>query len=84
MNKIEKAILSELNRWDLTNSQEKSTKEALAKELSRAVKDCMVSEKSSIPCDCGNRTFTHRHTNYIECTSCNKIRIIDNRSYLNQ
>ena len=27
-------------------------------------------------CECGNKTFTHRHSNLIECTSCNKIRIL--------
>jgi len=24
-------------------------------------------------CTCGNNTFTHRHSNWIECTKCNKI-----------
>ena len=27
-------------------------------------------------CKCGNKTFTHRHTNWIECTSCNKIKVL--------
>jgi len=27
-------------------------------------------------CKCGNKTFTHRHTNWIECTSCNRIKVL--------
>lgn len=27
-------------------------------------------------CKCGNKTFTHRHTNWIECTSYNKIKVL--------
>jgi len=27
-------------------------------------------------CKCGNKTFTHRHTNWIECTSCNEIKVL--------
>jgi len=27
-------------------------------------------------CKCGNKTFTHRHTNWIECTACNKIKVL--------
>jgi hypothetical protein len=28
------------------------------------------------PCECGNKTFIHRHTNWIECTACNNIQIL--------
>lgn len=31
-----------------------------------------------VTCTCGNKTFTHRHTNWIECTSCNKIKVLQN------
>mgnify|MGYP003115445674 CR=1 FL=1 len=27
-------------------------------------------------CKCGNKTFTHRHSNWIECTSCNQIKVL--------
>lgn len=32
--------------------------------------------KTKINCDCGNPIFTHRHTNWIECTKCNKIKTL--------
>lgn len=28
------------------------------------------------PCKCGNFTFTHRHSNWIECTKCHLISIL--------
>lgn len=31
---------------------------------------------SGLACNCGNKTFTHRHSNWIECTACNKIQIL--------
>ena len=31
---------------------------------------------SGLACKCGNKTFTHRHSNWIECTTCNKIQIL--------
>ena len=27
-------------------------------------------------CSCGNDTFYHRHSNWIECTLCNKIYVV--------
>ena len=29
-----------------------------------------------ITCKCGNKTFTHRHSNWIECVACHKIKIL--------
>lgn len=31
---------------------------------------------SGLTCECGNHTFTHRHSNWIECTACNKIQVL--------
>lgn len=31
---------------------------------------------SGLACKCGNRIFTHRHSNWIECTACNRIQIL--------
>jgi len=31
---------------------------------------------SGLACKCGNKTFTHRHSNWIECTVCNKIQVL--------
>lgn len=40
MNKIDKAILAELNQWDLSCSEEPELKIELAKALGRVVKTC--------------------------------------------
>lgn len=29
-----------------------------------------------LACTCGNKTFTHRHSNWIECTDCHKIQVL--------
>ncbi len=29
-----------------------------------------------LSCICGNRTYTHRHSNWIECTVCHKIKFL--------
>jgi len=42
MNKIEKAILTELNEWDLSCSEEPTLKIELAKVLGRVVKNCSI------------------------------------------
>ena len=31
---------------------------------------------SGLACKCGNQIFTHRHSNWIECTACNKIQVL--------
>ena len=31
---------------------------------------------SGMTCKCGNKKFIHRHSNWIECTVCNKIQIL--------
>lgn len=36
----------------------------------------VVSITEGQSCKCGNKTFTHRHTNWIECTSCNQIKVL--------
>jgi hypothetical protein len=28
-------------------------------------------------CKCGNQIFTHRHSNWIECTACHVIQILE-------
>ena len=35
-----------------------------------------IEADSGLACTCGNKTFTHRHTNWIECTACSKIKIL--------
>lgn len=35
-----------------------------------------VSITEGLSCKCGNQTFTHRHSNWIECTSCNRIKVL--------
>jgi len=42
------------------------------------VKDDIVGKvvDNAITCDCGNQTFFHRHSNWLECTSCNKIKVL--------
>lgn len=51
----------------------------IEKELNKN-KEINNSNKSldaiSLVCECGNSTYTHRHSNWIECTSCNKIKIL--------
>jgi len=31
---------------------------------------------SGLACKCGNKTFKHIHSNWIECTACNKINVL--------
>jgi len=40
------------------------------------VKNCSIPAVSGLACKCGNQTFTHRHSNWIECTACNKIHVL--------
>ena len=44
MNKIDKAILAELNQWDLSCSEEPELKIELAKALGRVVKNFSTSD----------------------------------------
>ncbi len=47
--------------------------------LNEIIDDLSSIEKSitnGLACKCGNKTFTHRHSNWIECTACNKIKIL--------
>lgn len=44
IDKIDKAILAELNHWDLSCSEEPELKIELAKALGRAVKNCFTSD----------------------------------------
>ena len=39
-------------------------------------KQCNIADVSGLACKCGNQIFTHRHSNWIECTACNKIQIL--------
>lgn len=43
IDKIDKAILAELNHWDLSCSEEPALKIELAKALGRAVENCFTS-----------------------------------------
>lgn len=47
----------------------KTIKAALTEYLAKT-----NSSDDGLACTCGNKTFTHRHTNWIECTACNKIK----------
>ena len=40
------------------------------------LKNLRLTVVSGLSCKCGNKTFIHRHTNWIECTACNKINIL--------
>lgn len=42
-------------------------------EIRRALHLYNLTGKS---CQCGNKIFTHRHNNWIQCTACNKMQII--------
>jgi len=35
-----------------------------------------IADVSGLACKCGNQIFTHRHSNWIECTACNKIQVL--------
>ena len=35
-----------------------------------------IADASGLACKCGNQIFTHRHSNWIECTACNKIQVL--------
>ncbi len=50
------------NCWECSFSYIKERKEEIQVDYS--------------PCECGNVLFKHRHSNWIECTKCNKIRIL--------
>lgn len=39
-------------------------------------KNFVLADVSGLACKCGNRIFTHRHSNWIECTACNKIQVL--------
>lgn len=45
-------------------------------EILADVKQLNLPPVSGLACKCGNQTFTHRHSNWIECTACNKIQIL--------
>jgi len=38
--------------------------------------DVVKNNSKNVACQCGCNTFTHRHSNWIECTSCARIRIL--------
>lgn len=40
------------------------------------VKKLPIHDVSGMACECGNQIFTHRHSNWIECTACNKIHVL--------
>ena len=39
-------------------------------------KQLHLHDVKGLACKCGNQIFTHRHSNWIECTACNKIQIL--------
>jgi hypothetical protein len=45
-------------------------------EVQEQVKNCSIPAVSGLACKCGNQTFTHRHSNWIECTACDKIQVL--------
>ena len=75
IDKIEKAILAELNQWDLSCSEEPTLKIELAKALGRAVKNCsipdVVGRTEQLVCDCGNR-LTDKEMYFGQCLQCDK------------
>jgi hypothetical protein len=51
--------------------------EDIAEEYHQAkLKLLGIADVSGLACKCGNQIFTHRHSNWIECTACNKIQIL--------
>lgn len=75
MNKIDKAILAELNQWDLSCSEEPELKIELAKALGRVVKNFstsdVVGQSEQLFCDCGNR-LTDKEMYFGQCLQCDK------------
>lgn len=50
--------------------------EMLITEHESKVKKLTIPDVSGLACKCGNMTFTHRHSNWIECAACNKIQVL--------
>jgi hypothetical protein len=46
---------------------------ALEEEFIQAYSQTPV---SGLACKCGNKTFKHIHSNWIECTACYKINVL--------
>jgi hypothetical protein len=47
-----------------------------AKLILEKIENYHIQSIRGISCECGNKIFTHRHSNWIECITCNKIKII--------
>jgi hypothetical protein len=45
-------------------------------QLKQVKNNSVLADVSGMACKCGNKTFTHRHSNWIECTACNKINVL--------
>lgn len=58
--------VQEFNNYSGTQTEELAIQFALFKQKSNG----------GTACECGNTTFTHRHTNWIQCVSCNKIKVL--------
>lgn len=41
--------------------------------------DNVFNEKYNVRCECGCSLFTHRHSNWIECISCHRIKILEDK-----
>lgn len=54
-----------------------SAKESMASDYAESkLKILGIADVSGLACKCGNQIFTHRHSNWIECTACNKIQVL--------
>jgi hypothetical protein len=41
-----------------------------------AVSESVQTVRGDLACKCGNKLFTHRYKNWIECTECNLIKVL--------
>lgn len=72
MKKIEKAILAELNQWDLSCSEEPTLKIELAKALGRAVKNCSIPDVVGRSEQCSGCEESTGETKLWCCNHCGK------------
>jgi hypothetical protein len=53
-----------------------SIAEAMEKYHQAKLKLLSIADVSGLACKCGNMIFTHRHSNWIMCTVCHNIEIL--------
>ena len=72
-------ILDLIDRyWKFDNNQTPVSNWHDKQDLLEAVRKTLrTHDVGGLTCKCcGNNIFTHRHSNWIECTVCNKIQVL--------